>query len=99
MSVLLAVRPSLRYWFLTTSSCIVDNGDYNSPPTKSHWKKSRAWRTSPTGTGGEDARTRREIVELDDDVAKAIISTEDLELSEFEEVSAIEGFNDVFKSS
>ena len=37
-------------------------------------------------------------MELDDDVAKAIISTEDLELSEFEEVSAIEGFNDIFKS-
>ena len=38
-------------------------------------------------------------MELDDDVAKAIISKEGLELSEFEEVSVIEGFNDVFKSS
>ena len=38
-------------------------------------------------------------MELDDDVAEAIISKEDLELPEFEEVSAIKGFNDVFKSS
>ena len=87
-SAIIAARPSLRYLFLTTSSCVVHEiAAGTSPSIRDQWKKSHAWRI-PAADSKKDAK--REPVELHDDVADAIISKEDLSLSEFEEVSAID---------
>ena len=85
-SAIIAAQPSLRYLFLTTSSCVVHEMAAGTPPsTRDQWKKSHAWRI-PAADSGKD--TKREPVELHDDVAEAIIFKEDLSLSELEEVSA-----------
>ena len=100
-SAIVAALPSLRYCFLTSSAWVGVLSTVTTYSLVERWRESRAWRiarvppdhdraesadTVDTVTG---AGTRRELVELHDDVAETIMEREDLVLSEEEKASGI----------
>ncbi|KAM5546098.1 hypothetical protein V8D89_000224 [Ganoderma adspersum] len=97
-SALVDALPALRYCFMTNSAQVVET-KLAEPTLVEEWCESRAWRIvhgPPDGTGvGQPGATttvdingaRRELVELNKDVAETIIEQENLILSMEEEAS------------
>ncbi|PIL28829.1 hypothetical protein GSI_08874 [Ganoderma sinense ZZ0214-1] len=100
-AALVDALPALRYCFLTNSARLVEMKLSAGRTFVERWRESRAWRVActPTGLDGVDDlqavaavdayETRRELVELDDDIAEAIIDRGDLVLSTEEKASAV----------
>ncbi|KAM5541601.1 hypothetical protein V8D89_004791 [Ganoderma adspersum] len=100
-STIVAALPSLRYCFLTSSAWVAEMPVIGIYSVVERWRESHAWRAahvpshgtrhSVDGAGAADTvdtqacGTRRELVELHEDVAETIMEREDLVLTTDEE--------------